>query len=475
MNFFFKALPKPKLFYYVGENAPMNAHKKTNTQGQKKRRRLMKDDDDDDDDARRRTSSHSSSSSSFSSPHPSHHNKVRDVGIDTVPSLPQRCVAAGTAACVSALVTNPLDVIKTRMQTISAPYSSASASSVPRGGGGGGGRRRRTTTTVLSTSSSSNYTNMPKVSLGNASASTATVTNGTSSGSFFAQQQQRQKQQQQQQQQLSCPPKCPTNANGVANCVSAQCTTYEGNAWTVMRKIVRREGISALWRGTKTALIMAGPAVGVYLPCYDFIRDYCVTCELVQNEDMAPLVAGAGARTIAVFAVAPLELMRTRQLAAQESRGSFMNGSSQRRSLLFTGVSSTLIRDVPFSMMYWYSVEKLRLALADRFTSDNPKVDNLAAAFVGGNIAGAAISAVTTPGDVLKTRIQVNATHSNNTSTIAGEHIGGRTGPFREMANLVKHEGASSLFRGWIPRALRGGPTCGIVLVAYELVKSLDY
>ena len=156
------------------------------------------------------------------------------------------------------------------MQTISAPYSSASASSVPRGGGGG------TTTTVLSTSSSSNYTNMPKVSLGNASASTATVTNGTSSGSFA--------QQQQRQQQLSCPPKCPTNANGVANCVSAQCTTYEGNAWTVMRKIVRREGISALWRGTKTALIMAGPAVGVYLPCYDFIRDYCVTRELVQTK-----------------------------------------------------------------------------------------------------------------------------------------------------------------------------------------------
>ena len=467
----------PKLFWYVprAEMPETNTQHRTNihtkkkgkTRTEGKRRRMMKDDDDDDD-ARRRTSSHSSSSSSFSSPYPSHHNKVRDVGIDTVPSLPQRCVAAGTAACVSALVTNPLDVIKTRMQTISAPYSSASASSVPRGGGGG------TTTTVLSTSSSSNYTNMPKVSLGNASASTATVTNGTSSGSFFAQQQQRQ-QQQQQQQQLSCPPKCPTNANGVANCVSAQCTTYEGNAWTVMRKIVRREGISALWRGTKTALIMAGPAVGVYLPCYDFIRDYCVTRELVQNEDMAPLVAGAGARTIAVFAVAPLELMRTRQLAAQESRGSFMNGSSQRRSLLFTGVSSTLIRDVPFSMMYWYSVEKLRLALADRFTSDNPKVDNLAAAFVGGNIAGAAISAVTTPGDVLKTRIQVNASHSNNTSTIAGEHIGGRTGPFREMANLVKHEGASSLFRGWIPRALRGGPTCGIVLVAYELVKSLDY
>ena len=425
----------PKLFWYVGttrrdardEHTTPNEHphKKKRKKTEGKRRRMMKDDDDDDD-ARRRTSSHSSSSSSFSSPYPSHHNKVRDVGIDTVPSLPQRCVAAGTAACVSALVTNPLDVIKTRMQTT-------------------------TTTTTTTTYSTNGMSNSSVGGIGKEGVGKPLTVQ-------------------------SCPPKCPTNANGVTNCVSTQCTTYDGNAWTVMRKVVRREGVSALWRGTKTALVMAGPAVGVYLPCYDFIRDYCVTHALVQNEDMAPLVAGAGARTIAVFAVAPLELMRTRQLAAQESGGSFMNTVSnssgiQRRSLLFTGVSSTLIRDVPFSMMYWYSVEKLRSALAGQFSNENPKMDSLAAAFVSGNIAGAAISAVTTPVDVLKTRIQVDVAHSNKT----GAGTGGRGGLLRELTSLVKHEGASSLFKGVVPRALRGGPTCGIVLVAYELVKSLDY
>ena len=378
---------------------------------------------------RRRSSSSystSSSSSSSSSSHQQQRQYLQGGGVEAVPSLPQRCVAAGIAACVSVLVTNPLDVIKTRMQT--------------------------TTTTTTTTMYSAN---------GMSNSSVGGIGKEGVGKPLTVQ---------------SCPPKCPTNANGVTNCVSTQCTTYDGNAWTVMRKVVRREGVSALWRGTKTALVMAGPAVGVYLPCYDFIRDYCVTHALVQNEDMAPLVAGAGARTIAVFAVAPLELMRTRQLAAQESGGSFMNTVSnssdvQRRSLLFTGVSSTLIRDVPFSMMYWYSVEKLRSALAGQFSNDNPKMDSLAAAFVSGNVAGAAISAVTTPVDVLKTRIQVDVAHSNKT----GVGTGGRGGLLRELTNLVKHEGASSLFKGVVPRALRGGPTCGIVLVAYELVKSLDY
>ena len=30
----------------------------------------------------------------------------------------------------------------------------------------------------------------------------------------------------------------------------------------------------------------------------------------------------------------------------------------------------------------------------------------------------------------------------------------------------------SALFAGWAPRAARAGPTCGIVLVAYEMAKN---
>jgi len=365
------------------------------------------------------------------------------------PSLTQRVVAAGIAACVSALVTNPLDVIKTRMQTT--PYNINNISSGSMSG-------------ISNGSISSTATSRTATSSATTTATLKTKLNNNTS---------------------SCPPKCPTNAiTGTVNCVSQTCTTYDGNFYQVTKKIIRREGMGALWRGTKTALIMAGPAVGVYLPCYDFIRDYSVEQGLVRDKDMAPLIAGAGARTIAVFAVAPLELLRTRQLAASydssgssnsnsknksdssSSGGSNINKSSstthvgRQRAMMFTGVSSTLIRDVPFSMMYWYVVEKLRTSFAGKFSSENQKIDSLACAFFSGNVAGSVISALTTPGDVLKTRIQVNNTNAS-------------IGMYSELQKLLKYEGASALFKGVLPRALRGGPTCGIVLVAYELIKNL--
>ena len=39
------------------------------------------------------------------------------------------------------------------------------------------------------------------------------------------------------------------------------------------------------------------------------------------------------------------------------------------------------------------------------------------------------------------------------------------------LAAVAREGGARSLFAGWAPRAARAAPTCGIVLVAYEMAK----
>ena len=42
-----------------------------------------------------------------------------------------------------------------------------------------------------------------------------------------------------------------------------------------------------------------------------------------------------------------------------------------------------------------------------------------------------------------------------------------------ELLAVARQGGLRSLYAGWVPRAVRAGPTCGIVLVAYEMAKNM--
>ena len=93
--------------------------------------------------------------------------------------------------------------------------------------------------------------------------------------------------------------------------------------------------------------------------------------------------------------------------------------------------------------------------------------------FVSGCVAGAVVAAVTTPLDVVKTRVQIrDITPSFASSTESVPGIS-RRGIVRELIAVAKTGGVGALYAGWGARAARAAPTGAIVLVAYELVKTL--
>ena len=193
---------------------------------------------------------------------------------DGVP-LRRRVGAAGIAACVSAVVVNPLDVVKTRIQAqaFNPHVSAATPFRHVAGSGAGAGTAR----------------DLPRP-----------LRIALASG---------------------CPPRCPTTGNPsvTRRLCAPECNVY-ASSLDVVRKIVRQEGPLALFRGTAVALAIAVPTVGIYLPCYDI----CLAnarAALAANDatkpwvGVAPALAGAASRTLAVLCVAPLDLARTRAQA----------------------------------------------------------------------------------------------------------------------------------------------------------------
>jgi solute carrier family 25 (mitochondrial aspartate/glutamate transporter), member 12/13 len=114
------------------------------------------------------------------------------------------------------------------------------------------------------------------------------------------------------------------------------------------------------------------------------------------------------------------------------------------------GVVSSLWRDVPYSAMFFpmYTIFKSTLPEHTSHSILDP--------FVAGCSSGVAASILTTPFDVIKTRLQASPRDITY-------------GSFFECATkMFRDEGWVSFFKGTSLRAMRSGPHMGLTMAAYE-------
>ncbi|KAJ6829463.1 putative mitochondrial carrier protein MTM1 [Iris pallida] len=281
-----------------------------------------------------------------------------------------------------------------------------------------------------------------------------------------------------------CSPSC-TRAGifGTEPLCPPECFQYKGTM-DVFSKVIRQEGLATLWRGTNAALALSVPTVGIYLPCYDIFRNRFEEFTMQNAPSLtpyAPLVAGTFARSLACVSCYPIELARTRMQAFKEFRpgdkppgiwktligvvsplrslNSYQNLQSYR--LLWTGVGAQLARDVPFSAICWSTLEpirsRLRLLVGEEENITGILGANFPAAFVAGSLAAAA----TCPLDVAKTRRQIEKDPARALTMTTGQ----------TLVEIWRDGGLKGLFMGVGPRVARAGPSVGIVLSFYEVVK----
>ena len=161
--------------------------------------------------------------------------------------------------------------------------------------------------------------------------------------------------------------------------------------------------------------------------------------------------------------------------ALRESANGGGGGISRARGM-WTGVGPQLARDVPYSAAYWFAVERFRKYLSGGFDESRERTARELAAinFASGCAAGAIVATATTPLDVVKTRVQIRDIAPTNfaSSTETAPGISNR-GILGELVAVARAGGVRALYAGWGARAARAAPAGAIVLMAYELVKRL--
>uniref|UniRef100_A0A8C8FC84 Mitochondrial glutathione transporter SLC25A40 n=1 Tax=Oncorhynchus tshawytscha TaxID=74940 RepID=A0A8C8FC84_ONCTS len=270
--------------------------------------------------------------------------------------------------------------------------------------------------------------------------------------------------------------KCFVYCNGLMDhtCV---CTNGNSKAWykapghfngtlDAFIKIVRREGIKSLWSGLPPTLIMAVPATVIYFTCYDQLRA-ALRVRMGSHAEEAPLLAGALARVGSVTVISPLELIRTKM---QSQRSSYRELSEVIHSAvrnegwrsLWRGWGPTLLRDVPFSAMYWYNYEKGKAWLCKH---NNIREPTFAITFISGAVSG---SVITLPFDVVKTRrqVEIGELQAMNLSSKASSST------LSVMTKIVAENGVGGLFVGFLPRVVKVAPACAIMISCYEFGKA---
>ncbi|KAL2345881.1 hypothetical protein Fmac_007166 [Flemingia macrophylla] len=117
--------------------------------------------------------------------------------------------------------------------------------------------------------------------------------------------------------------RCPAIHSFSGSECPSGCNRYKGTL-DVFYKVIRQEGFMRLWRGTNASLALAVPTVGIYLPCYDIFQNMMeefTTQNAPKLTPYVPLVAGSVARSLACISCYPVELARTRMQAFRVKQG----------------------------------------------------------------------------------------------------------------------------------------------------------
>nr|CDS26064.1 mitochondrial thiamine pyrophosphate carrier [Hymenolepis microstoma] len=242
-------------------------------------------------------------------------------------------------------------------------------------------------------------------------------------------------------------------------------------------RIVREEGVGALWKGHVPGQILSILFTASEFYWFRAITDRYFPYIHCQRAAVYDAVAGGAAGAISTVICQPIDVVRTR-LVGQGQRKVYHGVCHAMKQILrdeglpgfFKGLSPSLSLIVPQTAIAFATYEKLKRAFSE-ITHNS----YLLTSFSGG-FAGCVSKTAVYPLDVAKKRFQVVGfeiarQHFGKLPTKAETRLGLIT--LCSVWQIVVHEGVRGLFKGWCPSMLKAAVSTSLTFTFFEFYRSL--
>ena len=231
----------------------------------------------------------------------------------------------------------------------------------------------------------------------------------------------------------------------------------------LVKEVYAAGGLANFYRGLLPTAVRVFFGAGVYFALLEAFSGGMGRKR--QASSLEHFAAGASARATASVLLSPITVVKTRMEFAMSSAGATAPSMSaalrqvwaQGRRGLFAGLGPSILRDAPYSGVYFMLYQRL-LPLADAAWGGHAAS---AATFSAAFAAGGAATLLTQPFDMLRTRAQL------------ADVAKGEVGMVSILRSVVASEGALALYRGAALRVAKRSLSSGITWSLVEYGRAL--
>eukprot|EP00730_Choanoeca_flexa_P015959 TRINITY_DN7449_c0_g1_i1.p1 TRINITY_DN7449_c0_g1~~TRINITY_DN7449_c0_g1_i1.p1 ORF type:complete len:320 (+),score=37.99 TRINITY_DN7449_c0_g1_i1:150-1109(+) len=238
--------------------------------------------------------------------------------------------------------------------------------------------------------------------------------------------------------------------------VRVQANTLPVAPMEAVRQLWRENGVRAFYSAWPISVAMSIPSGVVYILTYEQCRDYMAAHLLASHQlGYAPLLAGFTSRIVCSTIFAPLELLAIKvQCSSNPSIAKTIAKVYRNEGIagFYRGLGLTLLRDAPFSALYWMFMTDFKTRIHQRhpnWAANHPFETTFAAAGSGCFLAGV----LTQPMDILKTRMQTATTCISLRTVLRG---------------LYANYGVLGFFQGLGLRTMQMVPASALFMACFE-------